>query len=67
MIPRRWLKYAVLVSGLHILGITLLSLSAFNHPALCGMAFLAYTFGLRHAFDVDHIAAIDNTVREGTV
>jgi high-affinity nickel-transport protein len=29
-----------------------------------GMAFLSYTFGLRHAFDADHIAAIDNTVRK---
>jgi high-affinity nickel-transport protein len=64
MMPRRWIKYAVFVAGLHILGITLLGLSAFNHPALCGMAFLAYTFGLRHAFDVDHIAAIDNTIRK---
>jgi high-affinity nickel-transport protein len=25
---------------------------------------LAYTFGLRHAFDADHIAAIDNTTRK---
>ena len=46
------------------MGIALL-LSVFeNHPLLLGMAFLAYTFGLRHAFDVDHIAAIDNTVRK---
>jgi high-affinity nickel-transport protein len=35
-----------------------------HHPALLGMAFLAYTFGLRHAFDADHIAAIDNVVRK---
>jgi len=27
------------------------------------MGFLAYTLGLRHAFDADHIAAIDNAVR----
>ncbi|MCR4373642.1 MAG: HoxN/HupN/NixA family nickel/cobalt transporter [Acidobacteria bacterium] len=32
-------------------------------PALVGLAGLAYTFGLRHAFDADHIAAIDNTTR----
>jgi high-affinity nickel-transport protein len=25
---------------------------------------LAYTFGLRHAFDADHIAAVDNTTRK---
>ena len=35
-----------------------------DHPALLGTAFLAYTLGLRHAFDADHIAAIDNVVRK---
>lgn len=35
-----------------------------DQPALLGMAFLAYMLGLRHAFDADHIAAIDNTVRK---
>lgn len=34
-----------------------------NH-LLLGMGLLAYTLGLRHAFDADHIAAIDNTVRK---
>jgi high-affinity nickel-transport protein len=34
------------------------------HPVLLGTAFLAYTFGLRHAFDADHIAAIDNVTRK---
>ncbi|QTI69081.1 HoxN/HupN/NixA family nickel/cobalt transporter [Gordonia polyisoprenivorans] len=29
-----------------------------------GLAFTAYVFGLRHAFDADHIAAIDNTTRK---
>ena len=29
-----------------------------------GVGVLAYTFGLRHAFDVDHIAAVDNTTRK---
>src|ERR1700678_2930360 len=29
-----------------------------------GVAGLAYTLGLRHAFDADHIAAIDNTTRK---
>jgi nickel/cobalt transporter (NiCoT) family protein len=34
---------------------------AFRHfPLLMGTAFLAYSFGLRHAVDADHIAAIDN-------
>jgi high-affinity nickel-transport protein len=35
-----------------------------RNPALTGLATLAYTFGLRHAFDADHIAAIDNTTRK---
>jgi high-affinity nickel-transport protein len=35
-----------------------------DRPALLGLAFLAYLFGLRHAFDADHIAAIDNAVRK---
>ncbi|MGB8352577.1 MAG: HoxN/HupN/NixA family nickel/cobalt transporter [Chthoniobacteraceae bacterium] len=34
------------------------------HPLLLGMALLAYGFGLRHAVDADHIAAIDNVVRK---
>ncbi|WP_208645372.1 HoxN/HupN/NixA family nickel/cobalt transporter [Paraburkholderia aromaticivorans] len=34
------------------------------HPALLGTAFLAYSFGLRHAMDADHIAAIDNVTRK---
>jgi len=35
-----------------------------DRPALFATAFLAYTFGLRHAVDADHIAAIDNVVRK---
>ncbi len=39
--------------------------SAFaDRPALLGTAFLAYLLGARHAFDADHIAAIDNVVRK---
>ena len=35
-----------------------------DEPMLMGTAVLAYMFGLRHAFDADHIAAIDNVVRK---
>jgi nickel/cobalt transporter (NiCoT) family protein len=35
-----------------------------DYPVLLGTAFLAYTFGLRHAVDADHIAAIDNVTRK---
>jgi high-affinity nickel-transport protein len=34
-----------------------------EHPLLIGTAVLAYTLGLRHAVDADHIAAIDNVTR----
>ena len=35
-----------------------------DQPILLGTAFLAYSFGLRHAVDADHIAAIDNVTRK---
>ncbi|WP_284946085.1 HoxN/HupN/NixA family nickel/cobalt transporter [Acidisoma cladoniae] len=35
-----------------------------SHPVLLGTALLAYSFGLRHAVDADHIAAIDNVTRK---
>src|SRR5947209_3564889 len=35
-----------------------------DHPVLLGTCFLAYSFGLRHAVDADHIAAIDNVTRK---
>jgi high-affinity nickel-transport protein len=35
-----------------------------DRPVLLGTAFLAYGFGLRHAVDADHIAAIDNATRK---
>ncbi|MEZ5994130.1 MAG: HoxN/HupN/NixA family nickel/cobalt transporter [Hyphomonadaceae bacterium] len=41
------------------------ALAAFHdRPLLLAAAALAYMLGLRHAFDADHIAAIDNTVRK---
>lgn len=41
------------------------ALVAFHtRPALAGTALLAYTFGLRHAVDADHISAIDNVTRK---
>ncbi|EWT02328.1 nickel transporter [Intrasporangium oryzae NRRL B-24470] len=35
-----------------------------HHFFTVGVGVLAYTFGLRHAFDADHIAAVDNTTRK---
>src|SRR3954447_24615209 len=41
------------------------ALAAFaGQPVLIGTAVLAYTLGLRHALDADHIAAIDNVTRK---
>ncbi len=41
------------------------AITAFHlFPVLLGTAFLAYSFGLRHAVDADHIAAIDNVTRK---
>ncbi len=47
------------------LGAWLWAVLAFRgYPILLGTAFLAYSFGLRHAVDADHIAAIDNVTRK---
>ncbi|HVA59508.1 MAG TPA: HoxN/HupN/NixA family nickel/cobalt transporter [Mycobacteriales bacterium] len=56
---------------LHVLGFTLLFAAATGRYHLdakttfgIGTGILAYTLGLRHAFDADHISAIDNTTRK---
>jgi high-affinity nickel-transport protein len=43
---------------------TLALLAFASRPLLLGTALLAYTFGLRHAVDADHISAIDNVTRK---
>lgn len=60
---RRLGVLAAAVGGLHVAGWTLFVWYARTSPTLAGLGMLAYTFGLRHAFDADHIAAIDNTAR----
>lgn len=60
---KSWLPYAFIVIVLHILGIGFI-LYGKTSSLLVGLGFIAYTLGLKHAFDVDHIAAIDNTVRK---
>jgi high-affinity nickel-transport protein len=55
--------YALLIGG--NAAAWLWAMAAFSdHPVLLGTAFLAYSFGLRHGFDADHIAAIDNVTRK---
>ena len=73
--PAEWHRVgamAATVVGLHVVGWGLLTLAVVggHHQANAGKAFgvgtgvLAYTLGMRHAFDADHIAAIDNTTRK---
>ncbi len=55
--------YALLVA-FNIL-VWVIALIAFaRYPLLLGTALLAYTFGLRHSVDADHISAIDNVTRK---
>lgn len=57
----------ILILSLHILGISLLFLGSSTMESVAimlGAGGTAYLLGLRHAFDADHIAAIDNTVRK---
>jgi high-affinity nickel-transport protein len=57
-------RFAGAVVLLHVAGWGLFAYYVGGNPALVGLGTLAYTFGLRHAFDADHIAAIDNTTRK---
>src|SRR5689334_16792542 len=59
------------VVGLHVLGWGMLAAALGGHYQISkttvfgvGTGVLAYTLGMRHAFDADHIAAIDNTTRK---
>ncbi|HLH28415.1 MAG TPA: hypothetical protein VKW77_05840, partial [Acidimicrobiales bacterium] len=61
---------AATVAGLLVLGFVLLLAAVPHHYRLSatavfgvGTGILALTLGMRHAFDADHIAAIDNTTR----
>ncbi|MDB5974752.1 MAG: high-affinity nickel-transporter [Nevskia sp.] len=51
------------VAFLHLLGVGVFLHYSAHYPALVGLGLAAYMFGLRHAFDADHIAAVDDTVR----
>ena len=55
--------YAVLLGATAVAW--MLAFAAFaTRPLLLGTALIAYTFGLRHAVDADHISAIDNVTRK---
>jgi high-affinity nickel-transport protein len=62
-----WIRLALFygaIVALHIVGWGILLSEAPQYPALVGLGALAYSFGLRHAFDADHISAIDDTTRK---
>lgn len=57
--------YALLILfNLGAWALLLLAVVRIHNPALFGTGVLAYGFGLRHAVDADHIAAIDNVTRK---
>src|SRR5215831_2487448 len=72
--PREWMHatgMAAVVIGLHVVGwVTLLAIVVPGHYSIgtqafgAGIGVTAYTLGMRHAFDADHISAIDNTTRK---
>jgi len=73
--PAEWRRVFGMIAaiiGLHLVGwgLLILAVGGGNYQASAGKAFgvgtgvLAYTLGMRHAFDADHIAAIDNTTRK---
>ena len=69
---RTLVAMALVVAGLHGLGFAILiAVAGPRHPHVgaagaltIGIGVTAYTLGLRHAFDADHISAIDNTTRK---
>ena len=71
---KEWLRVggmAVAIIGLNVIGWGMLAAASGHHYHVSktglfgfGTGVLAYTLGMRHAFDADHIAAIDNTTRK---
>ena len=72
--PREWGRVGAMVFtivGLNVLGWGMMAAAMGGHYHIskteifgAGTGILAYTLGMRHAFDADHIAAIDNTTRK---
>jgi high-affinity nickel-transport protein len=75
MSPAEWRRAGVMaavIAGLHVVGfgILILVVAPVNYKLgasgtfAIGTGITAYTLGMRHAFDADHISAIDNTTRK---
>src|ERR1700683_4068329 len=72
--PREWARTGGMIFtivGLNVLGWGMLAAAMGGHYHIgktevfgWGTGILAHTLGMRHAFDADHIAAIDNTTRK---
>jgi high-affinity nickel-transport protein len=72
--PGEWARtggMAATIIGLNVAGWAMLAAAVGGHYHITstevfgfGTGILAYTLGMRHAFDADHIAAIDNTTRK---
>src|SRR5579863_6728365 len=72
--PSEWARFGGMVAtvvALHVAGWVMLAAAMGGHYQISkttvfgvGTGALAYTLGMRHAFDADHIAAIDNTTRK---
>ncbi len=63
MRPRLTVLFTVLAIG-NVVAWAWALTEFWDRPVMLGTALLAYTFGLRHAVDADHIAAIDNVTRK---
>jgi len=68
---RTLVMMATMIASLHAIGFGILVVVASHDYSLgsagaltIGVGVTAYTLGMRHAFDADHIAAIDNTTRK---
>jgi high-affinity nickel-transport protein len=72
--PGEWARFSGMIAviiGLNVAGWLMLAAAVGGHYHITnkeifgfGTGILAYTLGIRHAFDADHIAAIDNTTRK---
>jgi nickel/cobalt transporter (NiCoT) family protein len=72
--PAEWARFGGMIAviiGLNVAGWLMLAAAVGGHYRITGTeifgfgtGILAYTLGMRHAFDADHIAAIDNTTRK---